>query len=90
MDIKHALNMVYMGDEASPIAKLVWKPLEGDVILATETFVDPSLRGQGVAKKLLDETVSYARQNGLKIKPKCSYVVIAFERYKEYQDIIAA
>lgn len=89
MDIKRAENMVYMGDFERPIAKLVWKPLENNVLLATETLVDPSLRGQGVAKKLLDETAQFARENGFKIKPKCSYVVKAFERYKEFADIIA-
>lgn len=89
MEIKQHENMVYMGDLENPIAKLVWKPLENDLILATETLVDPTLRGKGVAKMLLDETVKYARAHNLKIKPKCSYVVKAFERYKEYADIIA-
>lgn len=89
MEIKRTDHMVYAGALENPIAKLVWVPLENNVILATETLVDPSLRGKGVAKQLLDEAANYARDHGLKIKPKCSYVVKAFERYKEYQDIIA-
>lgn len=70
------------------LAEITWTIL-GDVMVMDHTFVSPDLRGQGVAKKLLDRAVKYAREMDLKMEPVCSYVVTAFERYKEYDDIKA-
>ena len=81
--------MFYHGPEDNPLAKIIYKPAEDGVIIATSTVVDPSLRGQGIAKKLLDHLADFARQEDLKIRPECSYVVKAFERYSEYKDVIS-
>lgn len=68
------------------IAEISWTML-GDVMVMEHTFVSPTLRGQGVAKKLLDQAAEYAREHDYKMEPICSYVVTAFERYKEYDDV---
>lgn len=68
------------------IAEITWTML-GDVMAVDHTFVSPDLRGQGVAKKLLDRAAVYAREQEYKVEPICSYVVTAFERYDEYNDI---
>ena len=68
------------------IAEITWTIL-GNVMAMDHTFVSPDLRGQGVAKKLLDRAAEYARENELKMEPVCSYVVTAFERYDEYDDL---
>lgn len=41
---------------------------------AYTTQVDPAARGKGVAGKLVDALVAFATEEGLKIKPTCSYV----------------
>lgn len=89
MTFEKSGNMFYHGDVENPLAKILFTPAEDGVIVATSTVVNPSLRGQGIAKELLDTLVNYARQENLKIKPECSYVVKAFERYGEYKDVIA-
>lgn len=89
MTFEKSGHMFYHGPENHPLAKIVFKPAEAGVIIATSTVVDPSLRGQGIAKKLLDHLADYARQEGLKIRPECSYVVKAFERYTDYEDVMA-
>ena len=43
-----------------------------------ETIVSPSLRGQGIADKLLNAGVEYAEKKGYKIVPVCSYIVKKF------------
>lgn len=68
------------------LAEITWTML-GDVMVMDHTFVSEELRGQGVAKKILDHAADYAREKGLKMEPVCSYVVTAFERYKEYSDV---
>ena len=68
------------------LAEITWTML-GDVMAVDHTFVSPDLRGQGVAKKLLDRAAAYAREKEYKMEPICSYVVTAFERYEDYNDI---
>lgn len=52
------------------------------------TEVAETLKGQGIASKLLSEMVSYARTNNLKVIPLCPYVLAQFRRRPEqYADI---
>lgn len=41
------------------------------------TFVPVSLRGKGLAAKLAEQALDYARQRGYRVIPSCSYI----ERY---------
>lgn len=72
--------------DGTMLAEITWTML-GDIMAVDHTFVSPELRGQGAAKKLLDRAATYARENELKIEPICSYVVSAFEKSDEYDDI---
>ncbi len=73
-------------DGEERLAEITWTML-GDVMVVDHTFVSEKLRGQGVAKQLLDRAVAYARENNYKIEPVCSYVITAFKRYPEYDDV---
>lgn len=82
-------QIAYVGEkESEALAYLKYSVIEdGKVLSVDSTFVDPSLRGQGIAHQLVDELADYARKNDYKIKPECSYVVDLFERSDEYQDV---
>lgn len=67
-------------------AEITWTEL-ADVMIIEHTFVDESLRNQGIAKKLLDRAAEYAREKEYKMEPVCSYAVVAFDRYKDYEDV---
>ena len=54
------------------------------VIEANHTFVDSSIRGQGVGRQLVDKLADFARGENLKIHPTCPYVVALFEKSTEY------
>jgi predicted GNAT family acetyltransferase len=52
------------------------------------TEVAEKLKGQGVASKLLETMVSYAREKKLKVIPLCPYVLAQFKRHPDqYADI---
>ncbi len=42
-------------------------------LLIQSTFVDSSLRGQGVAKQLMKDVLALVERDNLKIKSECSY-----------------
>ncbi len=58
-------------------------------VIANHTWVDDSLRGQGVARQLLDVLVEFAREKNLKILPTCSYVEVMFRRDESFADVKA-
>ncbi len=88
MEIKQGDQQFYVkNDQGKKIASITYQQENDDIIVANSTYVDPSLRGQGVAKKLLDRLAEHAREHNLQIRPLCSYVVKAFEAYSQYDDV---
>ena len=53
------------------------------------TFVDESLRGQGIATRLLQAAADQLRAQGKKTRTTCSYAAAWFERHPEEQDLLA-
>lgn len=74
--------------EGEKLAEIEWTEHD-NVMDMNHTYVSDVLRGQGVAKKLLDKAADYARENNLKMNAICSYVVAAFEKSDAYNDVKA-
>ncbi|MFL2099458.1 GNAT family N-acetyltransferase [Desemzia sp. FAM 23991] len=91
MEFEKGDNRFYKNDESGKmIAEITYIPSGEDKVLVDHTFVDPSLRGQGVAEQLVDRTVQEMETEGKKMVAVCPYVVSLFERKSDkYQDIIA-
>ena len=79
-------NRIYMNDEkGNVIAEVTFPNLDDNI---DHTFVDDSLRGQGIAAKLMLEVIDYAKSNNKKIKATCSYAVKWFEKNRDkYKDL---
>ncbi len=58
--------------------------ITGDIFDIRSTFVPDQLRGKGIAAQLVKAACDYARKNGLKIKPTCSYADLWLKRHKGY------
>ena len=57
-------------------------------ITVYHTEVSPEAEGKGLAKKLLEEMVAYAREKKLSVIPLCPFVHAQFKRHPdEYADI---
>jgi acetyltransferase len=89
MEIRHIANEGFFifGENGDELAKLTYRK-EGEKLFFESTVVSPELRGQGIAGKLFDAGVKYARENNYKIVPVCSYIVKKFESGK-YDDLKA-
>lgn len=64
------------------LAEVVFPLTDTNVITITKTFVDSSLRGQGIASKLMLDVIDYAKKNNYKIKATCSYAASYFSKNK--------
>jgi uncharacterized protein len=60
----------------------------GNVRTLTHAEVPPELRGGGAAARLTSGALELARSQGVKVIPRCPYIVAFMERHPEYQDLL--
>ena len=60
---------------------------EGKNFVITHVGVNPLHRGQGVAAKIVEAGLQYARQNALRVIPMCSYAAAYIRRNPEYLEL---
>lgn len=83
--IQQSKDRFYIGEDPSSVhAQLIFEEKDEHTLIAVSTQVDETLQGQGVAGRLLEALVQYARQNNKKIVPQCSYVA---KKFKENPDL---
>ncbi len=63
--------------------------LSGAVMTMTHTLVPPPLEGRGIAAALVAEALAYARREGLRVRPACSYVARYMQRHPDTLDLLA-
>jgi predicted GNAT family acetyltransferase len=62
---------------------------DGEVLLLTHTEVPPAAQGRGIAAALVKSALDWARAEGLRVRPLCSYVAVYMRRHPETQDLLA-
>lgn len=53
------------------------------------TLVPPHLRGRGMGTELVRQVLDWAREQGYRVIPSCSFVARFLEQNPEYQDLVA-
>ncbi|HIV52409.1 MAG TPA: N-acetyltransferase [Candidatus Mediterraneibacter norwichensis] len=91
MDFTHKENeIVLLSEEGALLAQITF-PYKGEdrnTVEIDHTFVDASLRGQGIAGKLMKEVVNELETRNLKAVPTCSYAAGWFEKHPEYAHLL--
>lgn len=60
----------------------------GDLLVLHHTEVPPALQGRGVAAGLVAAALAWAREQGLRVRPNCSYVAAYMRRHPETHDLL--
>ncbi len=88
MEWKYKEDRITYEDQGKVLAE-VFFPEEGENrVNICHTFVDESLRGQGIAGQLLERAAKQLRSQGKQAVPTCSYAVLWFEKHPEYGDVL--
>ena len=56
---------------------------EGDVLVITHTGVPAAIGGRGIAGVLMQAAADFARANGLRVRPACSYAASWMDRHRD-------
>ena len=74
--------------EGHVIAEVTFPEVSEGTAVIDHTFVDDSLRGQGVAGELLETAAEQLEERGMKVIPTCAYAVLWFEKHPEYRKLL--
>ena len=60
---------------------------DGKNFVITHVGVQPELRGQGLAGKIVEAGLEYAKEKSLRVVPMCSYAAAYIRRHPEYAEL---
>jgi predicted GNAT family acetyltransferase len=60
---------------------------DGKNFVITHVGVHPDLRGQGIAGRIVEVSLEYAKEHGLRVVPMCSYAAAYIRRHPEHADL---
>ena len=90
MNFEYGKNRIFARNaQGKIVAQVTFPDAEDGVAEINHTFVDESLRGQGVAGELLEAVVGELRRAGKQARPTCSYAVRWFEKHPEAAGLLA-
>ena len=89
MDFKENSEKIWLENEEGKVVAYVEFPEINGVANVMHTLVDKSLRGQGIAGKLLTALVEKMEKEGRKLELTCSYAIDWFEKNKGHENVLA-
>ncbi len=79
----------YVENDGREVALMTYSKAGADEIIIDHTEVDASLKGRGIGQNLVAEGVKFARENSLKIIPRCPFAQAEFDKHDDYADVLA-
>lgn len=71
------------------VGELTWKRLDPSTVDFNHTWVSKTVRGRGLAGRLVDTAALWARNHAQAVIPSCPYVLRVFDESSAYEDIDA-
>ncbi len=62
--------------------------IDGNIMVFESTYTPEEYRGKGLAAKVTEKAIEYAREKKLKVRPVCSYSARFFEQHPEDKDLL--
>lgn len=89
LDYRYAHDRIFAEDHNGKLLAQIKFPATDDGLVDfASTFVEPSLRGQGIADQLVRAAIAEVRGRGTKAVASCPYVVAWFDRHPEETDVL--
>lgn len=82
-------QIALFSDTNELLAEITFPYIDEQTVDVNHTFVDSSLRGQGIAGKLMEALIEELEARNLKAVPACSYAQNWFDKHPEYSSLIS-
>ena len=77
----------FVARDGTRLGELAYLRKTPDLVEIEHTEVEPALRGEGVARKLLDAAVAWARETGTHMQASCPYARGQFQHDASLKDV---
>jgi predicted GNAT family acetyltransferase len=81
-------RIVSYSEDGKLLAELTFPARDAKRVNVDHVFVAESLRGQGIASRLMELVCDHCVRNGLLIVAKCPYAIEWFKKHPERQDVV--
>lgn len=89
LDYKYESDRIFAEDHVGKLlAEIKFPTTEDGFVNFAGTFVDPSLRGQGIGDQMVRAVIAEIRKRGVQAIATCSYVKTWFSRHPEESDVL--
>lgn len=92
MEIKHLENgakgAFYVEENGVKLAEMTYVWAGKERIIIDHTEVDASLKGKGIGKQLVAQSVVFAREKNIKIIPLCPFAKSVFDRVTDFREVL--
>lgn len=85
----HSNAVRYVDDAGTILAEVTFPAIDTATVDINHTFVDPSLRGQGIAGKLLEHVAQELEETKRRAVASCSYAAAWFAKHPERAALLA-
>ncbi|MET0342633.1 MAG: GNAT family N-acetyltransferase [Polyangiales bacterium] len=80
----------FLEREGIRLAEMTYSRAGENLVIIDHTFTDEQLRGLGVARKLLDTAVAWARATHTRVRATCPYALAQFQKDASIGDVFEA
>ncbi len=91
MEIRHeetdGRGAFFIERDGRRLAAQTYRRVDGQHVTIDHTETQPELQGQGIARRLLDAAVAWARASGTRVAATCPYAKAQFEKDASIQDV---
>ncbi|MDE5714896.1 MAG: N-acetyltransferase [Anaeroplasmataceae bacterium] len=88
MLVQKEKNRISFLEDGKELAFISFPDIDPKTVVIKTTYVDDTLRGQGIAKKLMEEAYLVIKSSNRKAILECSYAIEYFRKNIEKQDIV--
>lgn len=89
LDYKYGTDRIFAEDHVGKLlAEIKFPTTEDGLVDFAGTFMDPSLRGQGIGDQMVCAAITEIRKRGAKAIATCPYVKAWFGRHPEESDVL--
>ncbi len=79
----------FIDREGVRLAEMTYSRVSPALVIVDHTEVHEKLQGMGVARKLLDKLVAWARETGTKVTATCPYAKAQFDKDPSIRDVLS-
>jgi uncharacterized protein len=84
----HNRGEFYIEESGERLGRMIFSRPNPRRMIIEHTEVSPKLQGKGAGLQLVRAGVEFARQNKLKIIPRCPFAKSIFDKKTEFQDVL--